>query len=777
MLRTHLWIVLPILLVLVGTVSSLVAALGVSHAAVDQSHRAFAASSAEIASNLKLAIQHEQDLDINAGALCVRDPGTTQAEFLQWTSSVAAFTRYPELQGLSELALVPASQLSAFAAKEQLDPPGPLSSNGTFQVSPPGSRPYYCLETVSQSRNTSLTLPAGIDYCKTSLGSMFLKTAGNGKSMYIPYKTGKTEELGLGTAIYAGGKVPSTVAGRRAALIGWTGIEILPGVVLKTALSDHPNTAVFFHYGAGSSNVTFKAGTAPAHPQTTTIALGNGWTVQTYGRVQAGGLLSNSDALALLIAGIAMSLLLSALVYVLGTGRARARHKLSLRTGELRFQALHDSLTGLPNRALILDRTELMLARSRRNQLPLAAMFLDLDDFKDVNDSLGHSAGDELLVEVASRLSATLREGDTVGRLGGDEFVLLVEGASLSAGADVVADRILDALRAPFQITGSDVPLSVSASIGIATGDRNTPDELLRDADVALYRSKAAGKGCAMEYAPSMQIAAQDHRLLVSDMRSALADNQFFLLYQPTINLETNAFTGVEALLRWQHPTRGIVEPDAFIPEMESSGLIISVGAWVLEEACRQGAAWHAEGHRFTISVNVSAKQLEQERIVEDVQLALAASGLDPAALILELTETTLMNDVEQAVARVRHLKELGIRVAVDDFGTGYSSLAYLRQFPIDILKIDRSFVSGIADSVESAAIVRTLVQLGKVLKLETIAEGIEDDDQRLRLQAENVDTGQGFLFARPLAAVAIDQYLKDHQVEFGGAIPVGSSS
>jgi diguanylate cyclase (GGDEF)-like protein len=426
----------------------------------------------------------------------------------------------------------------------------------------------------------------------------------------------------------------------------------------------------------------------------------------------------------------------------------------------IHHQALHDPLTGLANRALIIDRIGQMLARSRRSQTPCAVMFLDLDNFKDINDTLGHQVGDELLVAVGARLAGALRGADTVGRLGGDEFVLLLEGALLSAGLEVIADRILDAFRAPFEI-GDGFPLSVSASIGTAPGVDATPGELLRDADIALYRAKAAGKDCAVTFQTSMQAAVDDHRYLDLELHRALAENEFYLLYQPTIDLQTNAFTGVEALLRWRHPDRGVVQPDEFIPALEASGLIVPVGAWVLEEACRQGALWRAGGHTFSVSVNVSVRQLERGRIFDDVQSALALSGFDPALLVLELTERTLMEDVDATIVRLGLLKSLGVRIAIDDFGTGYSSIAYLRRFPIDVLKIDRSFVSGIADSGESAALVHTLVDLGKALKLETVAQGIEDDDQRVRLQAEHVDTGQGFLFSQPIDVAAIDQFLK----------------
>ena len=269
------------------------------------------------------------------------------------------------------------------------------------------------------------------------------------------------------------------------------------------------------------------------------------------------------------------------------------------RTRELHHLALHDALTGLPNRALILDRLEQALARSRREHTQVAVLFLDLDNFKDVNDTLGHAAGDELLVAVASRLTGAIRDKDTVGRLGGDEFVVVADGDSLAAGAEVVADRILDMLATPFEIGAAEAPLFVTASIGIAEGIEVTPDELLRDADIALYEAKAAGKRRAVTFAPSMQRSVDDHRTLELELQTAFESGEFFLLYQPVVDLASGAFTGVEALLRWNHPTQGVVLPDLFIPALEASGMIVPVGRWVLEEACRQGATWQRRGHHL----------------------------------------------------------------------------------------------------------------------------------------------------------------------------------
>jgi len=326
----------------------------------------------------------------------------------------------------------------------------------------------------------------------------------------------------------------------------------------------------------------------------------------------------------------------------------------------------------------------------------------------------------------------------------------------------MVAERILEVLATPFEIAGLQSPLSVTASIGIAEGSRTTPDELLRDADIALYQAKAAGKRRAIVFAPAMQVAVDEHLNLESDLLVALETNQFFLLYQPTYDLASGAFSSVEALLRWRHPTRGVILPDDFIPALEASGQIVPVGRWVLQEACQQGAAWADQGHPVTVSINVSAKQLDRDQIVTDVHDALEDSGFDPALCVLELTESTLMHNVEETVGRLTLLKTLGVRVAIDDFGTGYSSLAYLRQFPIDVLKIDRSFVSGITDSSEAVAVVHAMIQLGKALGLETVAEGVENDGQREKLAAENVDTVQGFLFARPLDVEAVSRLLED---------------
>ena len=747
--RRHVWSAVAAALVVVGIGGSVLGAHLVAQYDAQRSHQAFAATSAQIASTLTLAIEHEQDLTVSASAYFAGDPDPTEAAFLGWTNAIRAFQRYPDLQLIGEIALVPAANLSAFAARAVTYP------GETFQVVPAGNRAFYCFEPVAVGRTTQSNPPAGFDYCDGPLGSALLAARDSGEDSYLPIRIGTTPVLGVGVAVYQNGAQPVSVADRRAAFIGWTGVEVHPGVLLAAALHGHPGVAVAFHYGGAASKVTFRAGSAPAGSQLISVPLHNGWHVETTGAVYGGGLFSGRGPLGVLLAGIALSLLIATLIEILGSSRSCAMDL-------VRHQAFHDGLTGLPNRTLIIDRMDQMLRRARRAHTPVAALFVDLDNFKDINDTLGHRAGDQLLSAVGKRLASALREVDTVGRLGSDEFVVLVEGSSLAAGAGVVADRILDVLRTPFEIASSKIPLALTGSIGVALGDRVTADQLLRDADTALNRAKADGKKCFVVFSHSMQEAVDERRHLETDLHGALENGQFFLLYQPTVDLSTGAFTGVEALLRWRHPRRGVVQPDDFIPSLERSGLIVPVGHWVLESACRQGAEWHRRGHRIAVSVNVSARQLERDKIVEDVRGALAVSGFDPSMLLLELTETTLMQDVDATSARLARLKGIGVRIAIDDFGTGYSSLAYLRHFPIDVLKIDRSFVSGIGDTTEAAALVHTLVQLGKVLGLETIAEGIETDDQRLRLKAERVDGGQGFLYARPLTVEQVDQLLAE---------------
>jgi diguanylate cyclase (GGDEF)-like protein len=442
--------------------------------------------------------------------------------------------------------------------------------------------------------------------------------------------------------------------------------------------------------------------------------------------------------------------------------RERTDEALTRREEELAFLATHDPLTGLPNRTLILARVEQMLARSSRSQTPVAALFIDLDNFKSINDTLGHGVGDELLQAVTARLQGVVRQADALGRLGGDEFVVIAEDLTLAVGPELVAERLLEALKPPFKLgANEETCLTISASIGIAAGHRVSAGDLLRDADIAMYRAKLDGRNRFAVFETEMQSTVQNRMELEMDLREALAGEQFVLAYQPTLALSDMRPTGVEALIRWQHPVRGLVQPDAFIPLLEETGLINDVGRWVLEEACGQAAAWHEAGYPITMAVNVSGRQLDTDELVADIERALANSGLAPEALTIEITETTLMRNVEETAARLVAIKALGVRIAIDDFGTGYSSLAHLQRFPVDALKIDRSFIAGLSHNKEGETLIHTLVQLGKALAIETFAEGIEEQQELSMLRAEDCDSGQGFLFARPLDAAAAEAFFK----------------
>jgi diguanylate cyclase (GGDEF)-like protein len=392
-------------------------------------------------------------------------------------------------------------------------------------------------------------------------------------------------------------------------------------------------------------------------------------------------------------------------------------------------------------------------------------MFVDLDGFKEVNDTLGHAAGDELLRVAAQRLTDTIRDCDTVGRIGGDEFIVLFDGDINDERLAEVGERILRALRHPFELGQSPGQgVNVSASIGLATGCPSSSNELMRNADVALYRAKATGKNRVVVFDDEMGLQAETRRFLETDLQAAAENNEFFLVYQPLFDLASETVTGVEALLRWHSEQRGPVPPDLFVPILETNGLILPVGRFVLREACRQGAEWLARGYSLEMSVNISPVQLASACFVDDLRAALDASGFPATSLILEITETALMHDIDQCAVHLQAARRIGVRVAIDDFGSGYSSMAYLRQLPIDMLKIDRSFVSAMAESTEACAIVKNLVQLGRSLGLHTLAEGIEEPQQLERLLEQDCEAGQGFLLGRPAAPCDVERLLAERQ-------------
>ncbi|MQA36101.1 putative bifunctional diguanylate cyclase/phosphodiesterase [Modestobacter roseus] len=436
-----------------------------------------------------------------------------------------------------------------------------------------------------------------------------------------------------------------------------------------------------------------------------------------------------------------------------------------LAEAELAHQAFYDALTGLANRSLFLEQTEQALRRAGRTGTPPVVLCLDLDGFKDVNDSLGHLAGDELLRTVACRLRGAVRAADTVARLGGDEFAVLVDDPRGGLPeATELAQRLLDVIGAPIDLGGHRV--SVAASIGVVAAEASaTPLSLFRDADIAMYRAKTAGRAQWVVFDPEMRAAALERIELERQLTGALEAGQLRLVYQPVVDLATERVVGFEALLRWHHPVLGPIGPDRFVPVAEDSGLIVPIGRWVLAEATRTAARWqraHPRDTPLSMAVNVSARQLAGGTLLGHVTEALSASGIPPSSLVLEVTETALVTDRSAVAARLAELRALGTRLALDDFGTGYSSLSWLRQFDVDVLKIDRSFVSLLDGSPDDAAIVHGLVQLGRTLRLEVVAEGVETAAQRDRLRAERCDLAQGYLFAQPLEEPDAELLLAD---------------
>jgi diguanylate cyclase (GGDEF)-like protein/PAS domain S-box-containing protein len=426
-------------------------------------------------------------------------------------------------------------------------------------------------------------------------------------------------------------------------------------------------------------------------------------------------------------------------------------------------QAFHDSLTQLPNRALFLDRLEQALVRAGRRQGSVGLLFLDLDNFKLINDGLGHQAGDQLLVEAAARLRACVREEDTVARMGGDEFVILI-GLATEAEAVLAAERIEQQFKRPFRIGGRDFVTTVSIGIALGDAEHEQPEILMRNADVAMYRAKAGGRARHVVFHDSMQAASLSRLNLENDLRQGIGRSELRVNYQPIVILDSGRITEVEALVRWQHPTRGLIAPADFIPMADETGLIIPVGQWVLEEACRQVAAWQAEfpvEPPLTLSVNLSPRQFQQTNLVEQISRALREAGLAPNRLKLEITEGVIMRDVEATIKTLGRLKELGVQLAIDDFGTGYSSLAYLKRLPLDILKIDRSFINGIGQDPEDTAIVRAIISMAKSLQLSVTGEGIETAEQAALLRGWACEQGQGYFFSRPLNASALTELLR----------------
>lgn len=441
------------------------------------------------------------------------------------------------------------------------------------------------------------------------------------------------------------------------------------------------------------------------------------------------------------------------------TERKQAEYK-------LQHDAMHDTLTGLPNRAKLMDRMARSLERSKiRQDYEFAILFLDLDRFKVINDSLGHLAGDQLLTFVAQKLSYLVRPEDMVARLGGDEFVILLDHIKNKKQVTPIANRIINSLAQPFRLGSQEVYTSTSIGIAFSTPDYDRAENILRDADIAMYRAKAKGKARFEIFDHEMHNRAMSLLHLENDLRRAVQKNELTLHYQPIVSLNTGQMIGFEALARWFHPQRGFIPPAEFIPIAEDTELIYQIGEWVLREACRQMCQWDQEYPQSTpliVSVNLSAKQLEQKGIVELIQAILLETGLETYRLKLEITESVLMSNAEQSIVLIQRLRDSGIRISIDDFGTGYSSLSYLHRFPIDTLKVDRSFVNGLGGHGENSEIVQTIIMLAHNLGIEVVAEGVETNEQLEHLQQMKCGYGQGYFYSKPVDPKKAEELIRE---------------
>lgn len=734
----------------------------------DESH-SFHATAADVTVALATELRRDTDFLATLRAISQLRPHITASAFREWYGALDARRRQVGSSASALVSIVPERQLRAFQRRRLADPAFRSLSGGGDEIVPPGRRSRYCLLAAGISTlgpSPLVQLATHADWCTSAIPKLSADLRAESDSGQFIVSPPVLQTVFVGAAVYRRGAKLRTTSDRRAATIGWVWSSIDVPAVIRHAIGVHSGLAVtLMHDDPGQRPaVVGSLGRAPADALSvrTALSIGGTWVAQVQGLPLGMGLSADAEAAVVLLLGATMSLLVAALAFVLTRARRQALRLVDEKTGELRYQALHDALTGLPNRVLAIDRAEQMLAKARRGRTPVAALYIDLDGFKHINDTFGHGAGDELLKLVAARLRSVVREEDTAARLGGDEFIVLMDGAELDAGPELVAERLLEMLRVPYVIGGqNERRITMTASIGVALAEGGSADQLLRDADIALYEAKAGGRDCFVAFESRMRTAVQDRLTLEMDLADAVEAGQLAVVYQPTFELRTRRIVGMEALLRWHHPTRGDVPPSEFIPIAEQSGLIVPIGRWILERACEQTAVWHREGWQVSVAVNASARQLDRDGFVEEVQIALKNTDLPPGALTIEVTETTVMHDAPRSARRLRSLKDLGVRIAIDDFGTGYSSLAYLRQFPVDILKIDRSFVRGMTSSKEAAALVRTLIQLGRTIELSTLAEGIEHQDQFDALRQEGCEYGQGFLFAPPLATDAMEAMLR----------------
>jgi diguanylate cyclase (GGDEF)-like protein len=757
--RSRAWLTTASLVVAAGSIGSIATGQAISSQRVASSLRQSTALSIQIAETLKLALQHEDDLVAAAQSFELDAPNAPQPEFMRWSHNVGALARYPELFAIGVIQVVPRAELSSFATHFPI--PSMTQLGSSLSVVPPGTRPYYCLARNLLLRYSTLHLPRGLDVCRAIPGVILQNTQFSGRTDIAPVTFLGLNLLSVSVPLYRGGSVPATVSQRKRDFIGYIGVLLDPSVVISSALVGHPGIEVGIRYDGPTGDVQFQGGSAPRNGQVRLVNLRDGWTVVTRMRAPSGNLLNDGVSLAALLGGLVISVLIGGILYLLGAGRSRAIHAFQERTKELQFLAYHDSLTGLPNRAQFLDRLEIELARHERGESILAVLFLDLDEFKVVNDSLGHSVGDDVLTEIGRRFRLTVRRDETVARFSGDEFAFILSNVKGEADAVDAANRVLKVLEP--KIVTSETELTISASVGIVIpGPGASPTTILRDADAAMYQAKEDGRNRYALFDQRFRDRSVARLSMEGDLRRAIDRQEFELYYQPMVIPSSGRPFGAEALIRWHHPDRGLVAPLDFIPIAESSRLIRPIGRWVIEQAAEQLAKWDAtaNGPRLEVlSINLSSIQLEDEATLGIVTRALDRFSLDPGRLCIEVTESAVMADHAQTRTTLEEFRSLGLCVSIDDFGTGYSSLAYLHSLPATTVKVDRSFVERLGGTADSMAVVRAIVEMSHALGLRVVAEGVSSVEAGTAVVELGCDVAQGFLWARPMPVPQFDEW------------------
>jgi diguanylate cyclase (GGDEF)-like protein len=703
-------------ILVLGIAASLAGALLWRSSVHARERETFQTAATDVSGRLEMQLRRDTDFVRSIRAVLTMQPDLSASGFEEWFNQLEDREGQPTGFGALVVKSVPAAQLASFQAQRDADPAFRAFVGGRVEPIASTGRASYCLLSAGSADiaySPELAAVLQGDWCDpTSLIGGY-RQGGTTRAQFTQEITESGQfaaytttapgvsSLILETAAYRRGAPLTSAAQRRAAVLGWVLGSFDLATLTKSVLDgDRALAVTLYHENPGLHREYIgrigSAGSSPAFTREVTLSVDGTWIIGVSGAGLLSGPSADLQGLVLFAGGILATLLLLALVAVLARSREHALAMVREKTSQLRHQALHDALTGLPNRVLALDRGEQMLHRARRQNLPVAALYVDLDGFKQVNDTFGHAAGDELLRIMAARLASAVREGDTAARLGGDEFIVLVEGSTLDAGPELVAERLLDVLDQPYDLSGAGGgQLAVTASIGIAFGLREDADELLRDADTALYEAKAAGKNRYVAFQSTMQSHVQDRLTIQMDLAQALERRELFLQYQPIFDPQTESITGVQALVRWRHPSRGILSATQFISVAEDTGLIVPIGRWALGEACRQAALWRGQALRLAITVSVSARQLDSDRLVDDVARALQDSGLEPAALTLEIADAALMRAGDDTAQRLGRLKQLGIRIAID------------------------------------GALIHALVRLGSTLEIETPPVDIERHAQR----------------------------------------------